>query len=689
MGSRYVIIGAGAVGATVAAQLVEVGLPVVVVARGANLAALRAGGLRYLRPDGPHQVPLEAVAGPEELDLRAGDVLVLATKAQDTEAVVADWAWRPVAGARPGPGAAPGTPAVAAEALPIVLLQNGIDSARSALRRFAAVVDCAVILPASHLRGGVGGARGARGGGGRGGGGAAGGAATVPATTLPTAEPAGPDPVDLAAAQIAADLARASFATTVVDDIARYKAGKLLGNLAYNLDAAASPGPLRDAVASAAVEEARAVLAAAGVEAAEPTAAPGLDLTAWKIEDVPGHDRLGSSTWQSLARGGSVESDYLNGEIVLLARLHGLAAPVNTAIASWIAGAARRGGLPAGLGPAELAALLTAAGRPVPSVPAPSASAAAGPDVTSSVVTRVDGAGGEWVDRDGAAGGGGPARAGAVLVGAAALRDELAAAEPPLLLDVRWALGDAHGRDHYLDGHLPGAAYVDLETELAAPAAVPGGRHPLPDLATLTAAARRWGLTAGRRVVVYDDNGGQSAARAWWLLRWAGVTQVRLLDGALAAWRSAGFPLERGDVVPPVGDVTLRGGALPTIDADGAAQLAVEGTLLDARAGERYRGEVEPVDPKAGHIPGARGAPTGANLDEAGRFLPPRVLRARFAALGVGEGTGVVGVYCGSGVTAAHEIAALAVAGIDAALYPGSWSEWSADPTRPVATGPS
>jgi thiosulfate/3-mercaptopyruvate sulfurtransferase len=406
----------------------------------------------------------------------------------------------------------------------------------------------------------------------------------------------------------------------------------------------------------------RAGFAAAGLDAAEPSAAPGLDLTGWKIEDVPGHARLGSSTWQSLARGGSVESDYLNGEIVLLARLHGLAAPVNTAIGRWIASAAHRGTVPAGVGPAELAALLVAAGRPVPPV-----AAAPGPTERArmSDVTTVQ-----------------------VLVDAERLRDELAAADPPLLLDVRWALGDPHGRDHYLSGHLPGAVFVDLETELAAPAAVPGGRHPLPDPATLTAAARRWGLTAGRRVVVYDDNGGQAAARAWWVLRWAGVDDVRLLDGALGAWRSAGLPLERGDVVPPAGDVTLRGGALPTLDADGAARLAVAGTLLDARAGERYRGEVEPVDPKAGHIPGARSAPTAANLDEHGRFLPADVLRARFAALGVGEGTGVVGVYCGSGVTAAHEVAALAVAGIDAALYPGSWSEWSTDPSRPVATGP-
>ena len=671
MCSRYVIIGAGAVGATVAAQLAEAGLSVVVVARGTNLAALRSGGLRYLRPDGERHVPLEVAGGPREIDLRAEDVLVLATKSQDTEAIVAEWAWRPVAGARPGPGAAPGEPAVAAEALPIVLLQNGIDSARSALRRFATVVDAVVIIPASHLRPGE---------------------VVSPGTPLAGgfvlgAAGGGSEAARAVVTRIAADLDRASFATTVVDDIARHKAGKLLSNLAFNIDAAAAPGPLRDAVAAAVVDEAHAAFAAAGIEPLEPFTAPGLDLSGWVTVDVPGgHERSGSSTWQSLARGGSVESDYLNGEIVLLARLHGLAAPVNAALSRWIAAAAREGSGPGGLGEAELAAILTAARRPVPAVPSPAepADAVIIPDVDS------ERAAGTEPTRDPAPAGelaaGGDAAV-HVLVGAAPLRAELAAADPPLLLDVRWALGDPKGRDHYLSGHLPGAVYVDLETELAAPAAVPGGRHPLPDPVTLTAAARRWGLTAGRRVIVYDDNGGQSAARAWWLLRWAGVASVRLLDGGLAAWRAAGFGLDDGDVVPPAGDVTLTGGALPTLDADGAARVAVEGTLLDARAGERYRGEVEPVDPKAGHIPGARNAPTAANLDESGRFLPAEELRARFTALGVGEGTGVVGVYCGSGVTAAHEIAALAVAGIDAVLYPGSWSDWSSDPGRPVATG--
>ncbi|TKA11861.1 sulfurtransferase [Actinacidiphila oryziradicis] len=263
----------------------------------------------------------------------------------------------------------------------------------------------------------------------------------------------------------------------------------------------------------------------------------------------------------------------------------------------------------------------------------------------------------------------------------------LRSAAPPVVLDVRWALGDPHGRDHYRAGHIPAAVYADLDTELAAPPTPEGGRHPLPGVASLQAAARRWGISAGRPVVVYDNNGNTAAARAWWLLRWAGVEDVTLLDGALAAWRTAGLPLETGESVPAgPGDVTLTGGRLPTLDADEAAELARKGTLLDARAAERYRGETEPVDPRAGHIPGALSAPTGDNLAPDGTFLPPAELRARFAALGA-DGSAPVGVYCGSGVTAAHQVAALAIAGTDAALFPGSWSAWSADAARPAATG--
>jgi thiosulfate/3-mercaptopyruvate sulfurtransferase len=266
--------------------------------------------------------------------------------------------------------------------------------------------------------------------------------------------------------------------------------------------------------------------------------------------------------------------------------------------------------------------------------------------------------------------------------------EELLARPADVLLDVRWRLGSDSGRDEYLAGHLPGAVYVDLPTELSGPPSAVDGRHPLPSVQRLQAAARRWGISAGSRVVAYDATGGLAAARAWWLLRWAGVAEVTLLDGGLPAWTAAGGPVETGDVVPEPGDVVLTGGAMPVLDADAAAALpGTGGVLLDARAAERFRGEVEPVDPRAGHVPGAVSAPTTATLDADGRLLPAAVLREHFAALGVRPGT-PVGVYCGSGVTAAHEVAALAVAGVDASLWPGSWSQWSADPVRPVATGP-
>ncbi|BDZ55260.1 hypothetical protein GCM10025870_23330 [Agromyces marinus] len=199
---------------------------------------------------------------------------------------------------------------------------------------------------------------------------------------------------------------------------------------------------------------------------------------------------------------------------------------------------------------------------------------------------------------------------------------------------------------------------------------------------------RRWGLRTGDTAVVVDDASGTSAARGWWLLRHAGFGDVRLLDGGLAAWRAAGLPLETGEVVPEPGDAEARFGAMPVIDLDEADALGsvAGGVLLDARAGERYRGEVEPIDPRAGHIPGAVSAPTAEHLDDDGRFLPAPGLRARFAALGV-DGAEPVAAYCGSGVTAAHLVAALAIAGIDAALYPGSFSQWANRPERPVVTG--
>ncbi|MEV0568807.1 rhodanese-like domain-containing protein [Dactylosporangium sp. NPDC050588] len=256
------------------------------------------------------------------------------------------------------------------------------------------------------------------------------------------------------------------------------------------------------------------------------------------------------------------------------------------------------------------------------------------------------------------------------------------------LLDVRWRLGDPAGHAQYLDRHIPGAVYADLDTDLAAPAGEGTGRHPLPDVADLQAAARRWGINAGDTVVAYDDNGNLAAARAWWLLRWAGVADVRLLDGGLAAWRAAGHPLATGEEKPEQGDVTLTAGALPSTDPDGVARLVTDGgVLLDARATDRYRGEPNPYDPRPGHIPGAVSAPTSDNLTDGGTFRDPAELAERFAALGITPGR-PVGVYCGSGVTAAHQIAALSLAGIDdVVLYPGSWSQWAALPDRPAVTG--
>lgn len=256
------------------------------------------------------------------------------------------------------------------------------------------------------------------------------------------------------------------------------------------------------------------------------------------------------------------------------------------------------------------------------------------------------------------------------------------------VLDVRWRLDRPDGRPDYLAGHIPGAVYVDLGTELAdhdRPATE--GRHPLPSASALQASARRWGLREGRTVVVYDDLGNQSAARAWWMLRDAGLPDVRVLDGALAAWRAEGLPLETGEVVPQPGDVRLRRGLMPALSIDDAAAFPSVGTLFDARAAERYRGEIEPIDPRAGHIPGAVSAPTAANLDADGRFLPAAVLRDRFLGLGADPGA-PVGVYCGSGVTAAHEALALTLAGFTPAIFPGSWSAWANSPDRPVATGP-
>ncbi|MEV0277553.1 sulfurtransferase [Streptomyces sp. NPDC050610] len=271
------------------------------------------------------------------------------------------------------------------------------------------------------------------------------------------------------------------------------------------------------------------------------------------------------------------------------------------------------------------------------------------------------------------------------IITASELASESAAAQPPVLLDIRWQLGGPPGRPEYEAGHIPGAVYIDLDGELAGPAGE-RGRHPLPDVAAFGAAMRRAGVGADRAVVVYDGGQGWAAARCWWLLRWTGHTDVRVLDGGLAAWTASGGALTAEAPAPEAGDFEPEPGAAGLLAADDAAALARRGVLLDARAGERYRGEVEPIDRVGGHIPGAVSAPTAENVAENGRFHPAPELAARFASLGA-TGETEVGVYCGSGVSGAHEVLALAVAGIPAALYVGSWSEWSADIARPVATG--
>lgn len=386
------------------------------------------------------------------------------------------------------------------------------------------------------------------------------------------------------------------------------------------------------------------------------------------------------------------------------------------------------------------------------------------------------------------------------LVSTTELAESLSGAEPPVVVDVRWRLGGPPGRADYVRGHLPGAVFLDLDADLAAPPG-PAGRHPLPDAADLQRVLRAAGVREGGPVVVYDADNGSVAARLWWLLRWAGHDRVRVLDGGYAAWAAEGCPVTTDVPTPALGDVTVRPGRMPVVDADGAAVLARTGVLLDARAPERYRGDVEPIDPKAGHVPGARNAPFAAHTGDDGRWRAPADLTAHFAKAGVptrtstaeatasagkhrtddagaragvtegagkrwtggarervgeyrtGEASGraeatasaveyrtggaggrvgeteragehltgdpggraeesdgagetrslrqrgssgetapEVGVYCGSGVTATSVVLALEVAGIRSAdapaiLYAGSWSNWSADPARPVATG--
>ena len=268
----------------------------------------------------------------------------------------------------------------------------------------------------------------------------------------------------------------------------------------------------------------------------------------------------------------------------------------------------------------------------------------------------------------------------------------LAAEALVVVLDVRWRLGGPPGRADHDEAHIPGAVFVDLDTELADPPGR-GGRHPLPDPARLQAVLRRAGVRADSVVVAYDDGNGAVAARAWWLLRWAGFSadRVAVLNGGWAGWVADGRPTTAEPSRPTEGDVVVRPGAMPVLDADAAAELARSGVLLDARAAPRYRGETEPVDPKAGHIPGARNLPATEIAGPDGRALPAADLARRFAQLGATAAT-PIGAYCGSGINATALVLGAEHAGLrppddPVALYAGSWSHWSSDPSRPVATG--
>lgn len=265
------------------------------------------------------------------------------------------------------------------------------------------------------------------------------------------------------------------------------------------------------------------------------------------------------------------------------------------------------------------------------------------------------------------------------LIDAAALAAKLSAPQPPTVLDVRWKLGAPSAYPDYLAGHIPGAAFVDLEKELCGPAGA-GGRHPLPDPGELQTALRAAGVSGDREVVVYDHGDGMAAARAWWTLCWAGHQAVRVLDGGYSAWlASAGAVSAEPTAVTP-GDVKVEPGGMEVLDAEQAARVAREGVLLDARTPERYRGETEPIDPVAGHIPGALNMPYARLVNDDGTM--------RDDLISILPAAVHVGAYCGSGITAAHTVLALYQAGRDdVALYVGSWSHWVTDPERPIATG--
>ncbi|BAN25878.1 sulfurtransferase [Caballeronia insecticola] len=279
------------------------------------------------------------------------------------------------------------------------------------------------------------------------------------------------------------------------------------------------------------------------------------------------------------------------------------------------------------------------------------------------------------------------------LISATNLAERLAAAPGSVLVfDCRFDLAAPQsGEAAYAQGHIPGAHYLHLDRDLSGGKTGTNGRHPLPERAALVAKLASFGLNEGQQVVAYDAQGGMYAARLWWLLRWLGHDSVAVLDGGLAAWEAAGKPLDAA--VPPKTQGTFKAAAPLQVTIDAQAIERSIGTrdhlLIDARAADRYRGENETLDPVGGHIPGALNHFFKENLTAEGRFKTAHELREAFGSLiGATQPDRIV-LQCGSGVTACHNALAMEIAGLHgAALYPGSWSEWSADPGRPVATGP-
>ncbi|MBD9667399.1 sulfurtransferase [Variovorax sp. VRV01] len=280
------------------------------------------------------------------------------------------------------------------------------------------------------------------------------------------------------------------------------------------------------------------------------------------------------------------------------------------------------------------------------------------------------------------------------LVSAAQLAEALRSAHPPLVLDCSFELTNhGAGQQAYDAGHIPGAFYLHLEHALSAEKTGRNGRHPLPAREAFARTLAAIGVGNDTQVVAYDNAGGMYAARLWWMLRWAGHRAAAVLDGGIAAWKAAGHAVStEAPPARPPGDFALRESLVTTLSYEEVrANIESRNKLvLDARAPDRFRGENETMDPVGGHIPGARNRLFKDNLDADGRFKPARQLRAEFDAITGGRPAAELVNQCGSGVTACHNLLAMEVAGLKgAALYPGSWSEWSAQPGAPIATGPA